>query len=407
MYGGANAGFRKLLGREKHFIKLQHNLNVEALRRAVEAIPAAKWLESERERLFDVHRDTQALQMVHFEDHIYEKPDYRELYFQLKDDVQPFVDYVASYYRNNGFIVRWLLAKLQVGGKIPKHTDAGASLLNCHRVHVPIITNKDVVFHVGGEEINMRAGEMWEINNGTVHGVENRGDQDRVHLIIDWMPNYAGESEQTVLKSGETEGAPAVAATAATLDAMVAQAHQLQRDGHHDQAESPYRQVLHIDDHHALANNLLGLLCLQLKRFDEAVKRIQKTLASMPDDAQAHANLGLAFAQLQQLDDASKQFHASLKLKPSNARVYNNLGNIYLAQGKVKDALRCYQQALAIQPSFGEVHYNMGSAYLRLQRYQDAVASLEQCLVLQLDFAPDKADLEQARQQLQARTGPS
>ena len=45
-----------------------------------------------------------------------------------------------------------ILAKLAAGDTIPKHTDAGFSLLHCHRVHLPIITNDNVVFSVGGED---------------------------------------------------------------------------------------------------------------------------------------------------------------------------------------------------------------------------------------------------------------
>jgi preprotein translocase subunit SecA len=30
---------------------------------------------------------------------------------------------------------------------------------------------------------------MWEINNATLHEVDNQSDDDRIHLIIDWAPN--------------------------------------------------------------------------------------------------------------------------------------------------------------------------------------------------------------------------
>ncbi|UCH42092.1 MAG: SEC-C domain-containing protein [Gammaproteobacteria bacterium] len=30
---------------------------------------------------------------------------------------------------------------------------------------------------------------MWEINNATLHAVDNNSDQDRIHLIVDWVPN--------------------------------------------------------------------------------------------------------------------------------------------------------------------------------------------------------------------------
>lgn len=399
-YSGVQQGFHKLLDRERNFLRLNDHFDVTAIRNKLEQIPAGKWLESERERLFDVHRDTQALLMVHFEDYQYEKPDYRELYVELRDVLQPVVDYVANYYRNNGFIVRLILAKLVAGGRIPRHTDAGYSLLHCHRVHLPIITNNDVVFHVGGEEINMRAGELWEINNGTVHAVENRGTEDRIHLIVDWMPNYAGRPEEDVLRSDQLDGADGEAANAAMLGSMLGRAHQFHQSGRTAKAESLYRQVLHFDENHVAANNLMGLLCLQTRRFDEAVQYIQRALKTMPDDAQAHANLGLALNALDRPEEAAAQFHESLKLNPANARVFNNLGSVYIRLRRIKDAIRCFEQALAIQPGIAEVHHNLGSALMQLGNYAEAAESLQQCLALQPDFAEGRRKLEEALQAL-------
>lgn len=399
-YSEEEQGFRKLLGRETSFLRLNEHLDVNTIRERVEQFPAEKWLESERERLFDVHRDTQALLMVHFEDYKYRKPDYRELYSELQDAITPVISYIADYYRNNGVIVRLLLAKLVAGGKIPKHTDAGYSLLNCHRIHLPIVTNEDVYFHVGGEEINMRAGELWEINNGTVHAVDNRGTEDRIHLIVDWMPNHAGKPEEALLAADQPEGSDSEAATAAMLGSLIRRAHQLHQSGRAANAESLYRQVLHFDENHIAANNLMGLLCLQTKRFDEAVHFIEKGLSIAPDDAQAEANLGLALNALDRPQEAAEHFHKSLKLAPNNARVYNNLGNIYFRFRRVKDAVACYQQALAIQPGFAEVHHNLGSALMTMQRHSEAAACFRQCLALQPDFTEGRRKLEQALQAL-------
>lgn len=400
LHAGGNKGFRKLLGRESNFLKLHCDFNVAALRNKIEQIPADKWLESERERLFAVHKDTQSLLLVLFEDFKHKKPDYLEPYFELQNELKPVIDYIAGYYQNNGFIVRVLLAKLLAGGKIPHHTDAGFSLLNCHRVHIPIITNDEVDFVVGGEEINMQAGEFWEINNGVDHAVENRSDQDRIHIIVDWMPNYAGKSEEEVLTSGQPAGTDTGMPPPEAMNAMIAQAYQVHQSGQATRAESLYRQVLHIDANHVVANNLLGLLCLQAKRFDEAVYFIERALAKKPDDAQAHSNLGIALKDLGRPQEAARHFHESLQLESNNPRVYNNLGSIYMLLRRVDDAIKCFEQALAIQPASAEVHHNLGSALMVLQRYPEAVASLQQCLALKPDFAEGRIKLQQARQRL-------
>jgi aspartyl/asparaginyl beta-hydroxylase (cupin superfamily) len=57
------------------------------------------------------------------------------------------------------------------------------------RNHVPIITSGNVIFGVGSERVNMQIGECWEINNYRFHWVDNNSDIDRVHLLVDIMPN--------------------------------------------------------------------------------------------------------------------------------------------------------------------------------------------------------------------------
>ena len=89
----------------------------------------------------------------------------------------------------NGIVARVLLIKLSQESNIDPHSDSGDYLSLVRRHHIPIITNDTVYFSVGDERMHMRAGECWEINNNKTHSVENRGG-DRVHLLIDIMPNW-------------------------------------------------------------------------------------------------------------------------------------------------------------------------------------------------------------------------
>ena len=86
-----------------------------------------------------------------------------------------------------GYFVRANLVRLQSAGAITEHTDNNFSLVHSHRVHLPIITNAEVGFSVGNETINMKEGELWEINNRRLHTVNNAGSEDRVHLILDYV----------------------------------------------------------------------------------------------------------------------------------------------------------------------------------------------------------------------------
>lgn len=91
--------------------------------------------------------------------------------------------------RFNGTLCRAEIIKMKANVKIRKHVDGGSFLQYARRCHVPIITNDNVFFTVLDNTVNMKAGTLYEINNSLPHSVENNSDQDRVHLILDIMPN--------------------------------------------------------------------------------------------------------------------------------------------------------------------------------------------------------------------------
>ncbi len=89
-------------------------------------------------------------------------------------------------------IVRMLLACMPPGVVIPTHHDTGFWVQRTHRVHVPITSSEAVKFLVGGDETSMKpvlfqVGCAIELNNQAKHAVENGWDQDRVHLIFDYV----------------------------------------------------------------------------------------------------------------------------------------------------------------------------------------------------------------------------
>lgn len=90
---------------------------------------------------------------------------------------------------HNGTRGMVLLIKLKAGQSIAPHHDSGDYLMISRRHHIPIVTTEDVFFGVGSDTVNMQAGECWEINNSRIHFVNNTSKIDRVHLLIDIMPN--------------------------------------------------------------------------------------------------------------------------------------------------------------------------------------------------------------------------
>lgn len=82
------------------------------------------------------------------------------------------------------------LLRLQAGSIIKEHSDTQLSFEEGDvRLHIPVETNEFVEFYVQGERIMMNEGELWYLNLSLPHRVENRGANDRIHLVIDGVAN--------------------------------------------------------------------------------------------------------------------------------------------------------------------------------------------------------------------------
>jgi hypothetical protein len=78
------------------------------------------------------------------------------------------------------------LLNLRRGAVIKPHRDAELAFENGEaRLHVPIFTNPGVEFFIDDARVVMEPGTCWYMNANLTHRVANRGDADRIHLVVD------------------------------------------------------------------------------------------------------------------------------------------------------------------------------------------------------------------------------
>ncbi|MEO8507629.1 MAG: aspartyl/asparaginyl beta-hydroxylase domain-containing protein [Betaproteobacteria bacterium] len=78
------------------------------------------------------------------------------------------------------------LLSLRRGSAIKPHRDADLAFeFGEARLHVPVFTNAGVEFVIDDEPVAMEQGTCWYINANLTHRVANRGDADRIHLVVD------------------------------------------------------------------------------------------------------------------------------------------------------------------------------------------------------------------------------
>jgi hypothetical protein len=90
----------------------------------------------------------------------------------------------------NGKAARVLLVKLASNSSVYPHVDGGYYLNSAHRVHIPVKTNKDVLFTVNNVQRHLAINECIEISNSHEHSVVNNSSEERVHIICDIVPNH-------------------------------------------------------------------------------------------------------------------------------------------------------------------------------------------------------------------------
>jgi Aspartyl/Asparaginyl beta-hydroxylase len=82
------------------------------------------------------------------------------------------------------------LLRLAPGALLKEHMDIDLAFeFGAVRIHIPIVTNPDVEFVLNGHALTMLPGEAWYLNLTKPHSAANKGESDRVHLVIDASAN--------------------------------------------------------------------------------------------------------------------------------------------------------------------------------------------------------------------------
>lgn len=163
-----------------------------ALRDAILALDDKAWKEDNyRQEEFEVHYNTESIVLVFVdidswpEIVVSQEPGWE----RLSDVALPVMnDIITRLYPPGGTVIRAMAAKLLAGKNITPHVDRHESFHKGHRIHIPITTNPRVRFMIDGKPYQFKVGEAYELNNQKTHSVMNKGSDDRITFIFDYVP---------------------------------------------------------------------------------------------------------------------------------------------------------------------------------------------------------------------------
>lgn len=168
------------------------SVEIDDLREAVLSLDKAAWESNTyRQKEYQQHRKTKSIVLIFTDSDGW--PDIKvtkeEGWDLLSEVACPIMDRIlAEYYPKGGTIIRAMIANLTAGGVITPHVDGHPAFHAGHRIHVPITTNRRVRFMIDGRIHQLEVGKAYELNNQKNHSVMNKGKEDRLTFIFDYVP---------------------------------------------------------------------------------------------------------------------------------------------------------------------------------------------------------------------------
>lgn len=163
---------------------------------------------------------------------------------------------------------------------------------------------------------------------------------------------------------------------------MLQRALQNHHRGQLSQAETGYRQVLALNAKHPDALHMLGVIALQARRHDAALKLIDQAIEIKADNADYHLNRALALIGLNQADAALASVQRAIELRPDFAAAHFNRGNIELALGEAQAAIESYCRAIENNAGHADAYNNLGNALKATGKLDQAASNYRRAIEL-------------------------
>ncbi len=200
----------------------------------------------------------------------------------------------------------------------------------------------------------------------------------------------------SLLASRGTSVRRAAAALGVALLALLGAASSVQARGYRD-AETLWTETLARNPECFLCLTNYGNLLLSEGRIDEAVKKLEASLAIKPDAIPTLLNLAQVAEEKGDLATAADRVKAALKVDPTDGEMHVHLATLYTKAGRLPEAFAEYQEALR-HPGPGDylAHNGLGAVLMQLGRPAEAIEHFRACVALRPDYQHGRENLERA-----------
>jgi len=164
--------------------------------------------------------------------------------------------------------------------------------------------------------------------------------------------------------------------------------------GHWEAGEAPQaieelQVALQIDPNNEQAHYFLGFIFSGRRMFPQSIQHYRQALLLNPEWYEVSNNLGVVYLQLERWEEAEALFQSLTEVAhySTPGHAYNNLGWSQLNQGRVRDALSNFEMATYLEPDMCLAYNNQGLSFEQLERSREAMDAYQQAINRCDDYA--------------------
>ncbi len=158
--------------------------------------------------------------------------------------------------------------------------------------------------------------------------------------------------------------------------------NELREAGKYQDALRKYDRVLASRPRSYLAWKNRGLSLRELKRHEEEIASYDKAIEIEPSSSYAWGERGYALNELGRYEEAIASYDRAIELKPDYDWAWHGKGYTLKHQSRYEQALVCFDKAIELNPSYSCAWDNRGRCLFELTRYEAALTSYEKALKL-------------------------
>ena len=159
------------------------------------------------------------------------------------------------------------------------------------------------------------------------------------------------------------------------------------QQGHLNQAEAMYRQLIEIEPRNSDVLHLLGVIFHQNGNDHAAIDLIGQAIEINPNVAGFHYNRGISLQKINQSEEAISSYDRAIFLNPSFAEAYFNRGNVLIGLMQLEASIDSFDKAIYLKSDYAEAYSNRGVALQKLKQLESAISNFNKAIDLKPDYA--------------------